>query len=132
MRNVVLKFSFALAMVVLAACGGGDSDFSGTFIGTETSQGTQNRATVTLSQSGTNISGTFTSTPVSGGQAVSGQLAGVTKGNTVTQLTLTSSGGICPSMTGTASQANRVITGTLNCVGGQGGTITFQVTRQQQ
>jgi hypothetical protein len=134
MKNVVLKFVFASCLVLLSACGGGDSDFDGTFIGEERSLNSQVAANVTLtmSQSGQNITGTYTTSGTGFGPS-SGTLSGVANANTV-QLTVSitpSQGGQACQLSGTATQTSGVITAQLSGNCQQSSFVTATLRRHQ-
>ena len=79
-----------LAMVVLAGCGGGDEDdpTSGTYAGTWTGNVCGRGLTMTLTQTGTTLTGTYQLSdptfPVDGGEAITGTVSSLTPPATVT------------------------------------------------
>ena len=79
-----------LAMVVLAGCGGGDEDdpASGTYAGTWTGNVCGRGLTMTLTQTGTTLTGTYQLSdptfPVDGGEAITGTVSSLTPLATVT------------------------------------------------
>jgi hypothetical protein len=129
MNKAVQNFIFAGALVILSACGGGDSDFTGTFVGTESLQGSSNSLTVTLSQSGQQVTGNYTATSQYGGQPMTGYIQGTPNSNNL-QTNVTVQAPQACTYTGTLTQTGGVLQG--NLTGSCQGNTTLQVYAQKQ
>jgi|GEM_PF-6604540 len=131
MKKMIFNLSMVTAFLLVTACGGGDSDFNGTFIGQETSQmgGQSMQVTAQLQRNGNNITGNYILSGQSGQQ--NGQVTGVVQGNQISQFVVNFSSGNggsqCP-LQGTGSQTQGVITMQMSGCGAQ---TTVQLRRQQ-
>lgn len=129
MRNVLLNIGLIVTIAAVSACGGGDSDFNGTYTGYQTAP-TQSSLTLTLTQNGESIGGQYQATATQGGQPVSGTISGTVQGSQATINVATQISGTC---SGSVTQTQGQISGSLACAsgGGPGNVISFQVAKQQ-
>lgn len=132
MKKMIFNLSMVAGFLLVAACGGGDSDFNGTFIGQETSQlggGQSIQVTAQLQANGNNITGNYITSGQAGQQ--NGQVTGIVQGNQISQFVVNfnsgNGGSGCP-LQGTGSQTQGVITMQMSGCGQQ---TTVQLRRQQ-
>ena len=114
----------ALALL-LSACGVGGSDYSGSYVGSVVDTvGGAGTASITIAQSGSQLSGSW---QIGFGSLVnSGSLQGVASGNSVSAQLLPSRAGACP-YTLTATRSGNTLSGNysaFNCTQPLSGTFT--------